>query len=178
MKHIRDCAKLSCIGPQYIWLSEFAKTNQGLELCLEKDDHDRVDVTYGATYCLLHNGNIKQVGEGDIGYWILDNEKSSKDLIKIFGAFHFPVINITKIRMVEEYNRLGFTEAMNKTWFCHTPVKNEPCGVCNPCKTVIEEGLSFRIPPAGMKRHETEMKFGHQKWFEYWKKVRFKVEGY
>jgi len=170
--------KISWIGPQYIWLSEFAKTNQGLELCLEKDDCDRVDNKYGATYCILHNGNLKQVKEGDIDYWILDDDKSSKDLIKVFGAFHFPVINITKLRMVEEYKRLGFTEAMKKTWFCHTPVKNKPCGVCNPCKQVIEEGLSFRIPPAGMKRHEAEMKFGHQKWFEYWKKIRFKVEGY
>jgi hypothetical protein len=169
---------ISWIGPQYIWLSEFAKTYQGIELCLEKDDADKVDVDYGATYCLLHNGHIKKVREGDIDYWILDNEKSSSDLIKVFGEFHFPIINITKIDMVEEYKRLGFTKTMIKTWFCHTPVNNEPCGVCNPCKTVVEEGLSFRIPPAGMKRHETEMKFGHQKWFEYWKKIRFRFAGF
>ncbi len=170
--------KISYIGPQYIWLSEFAKTNKGLELCIEKDNNDEVEIDYGATYCLLHNGNIKQIREGGIDYWILDNEKSSRDLIKLFGEFHFPVINITKTGMVDEYKRLGFTEAMKKTWFCHTPVNNEPCGVCNPCKQTIVEGLSFRIPPAGMKRHEVEMKFGHQKWFEYWKKIRFRFAGY
>jgi 7-cyano-7-deazaguanine synthase len=167
--------KISYIGPQYIWLSEFAKTNKGLELSIEKDVHD---IRYGATYCLLHNGNIKQVREGDIDYWILDKEKSSKDLNKIFGEFHFPVINITKIGMVEEYKRLGFTETMNKTWFCHTPVKNEPCGVCNPCKQTIEDGLSFRIPTSGMKRYATEMRLGNKKWFKYIKKIRLRINGY
>lgn len=167
----------SWIGPQYIWLSEFATTNQGLELCIEKD-LDNLDVKYGATYCLMQNGHIKHIMEGDLDYWILDNEKSCKDLIKIFGAFHFPVINITKIEMVEEYKRLGFSEAMNRTWFCHTPVKNEPCGVCNPCKQVIEEGLSFRIPPAGTKRNATDMRLGNKKWFKYIKKIRFRIKGY
>ena len=57
----------------------------------------------------------------------------------------------------EEYKRLGYSETMKKTWFCHTTVKGEPCGVCSPCRQTIEAGLSFRISRAGLERHEKEL---------------------
>jgi hypothetical protein len=35
---------------------------------------------------------------------------------------------------------------MDMTWFCHTPVRGRPCGICAPCVYTIEEGLARRVP--------------------------------
>ena len=164
---------ISYIGPQYIWLAEFAKSIKGLELCVETDDSTR-----GATWCLRKNGKLKKIIDGDLVYWILDEEKSSRDVMTVFGSLHFPIIEITKLDMLENYYRMGFSETMKKTWFCHTPVHGEPCGVCSPCRQAIKAGLAFRVPPAGMERHKKEMYFNHSGLFKYWKKIRYKVYGY
>jgi hypothetical protein len=73
---------------------------------------------------------------------------------------------------------MGYGDTMNKTWFCHNPVKNEPCGVCTPCKQVIAKGMSFRIKPSGMKRYETDLKYGEKLWFRLFKKIRWRIYGY
>jgi len=164
---------ISYIGPQYIWLAEFAKSNKGLELCIETGDTQN-----GATWCLLKNGKVKKIIDGDLVYWILDEENSSRDVMTLFGSLRFPLIEITKLEMLEKYKDMGFSETMKKTWFCHTPVNGEPCGVCNPCRQAIEAGLAFRIPPAGLERYKKDMQFSHSGWFKYWKKIRYRVYGF
>lgn len=166
--------KMTAIGPQYEWLSRFAKTNNGLELCLEKAD------TGKAYNCIVSYGAMKSIKNGDIAYRIIDEGKSSPDLIKLFGGFHFPLplFEITKSDMQEEYKKMGFGKTLDKTWFCHNPVNNEPCGICNPCKAVMEDGLSFRLSPAGLKRYQTEMEYGNYRWYEYMKKFRRRIIGY
>lgn len=164
---------ITYLGPQYIWLAEFAKSNKGLELCIEMDDSQ-----YGATYCIMKNGKLKKVIENDHVYWELDEENSSRDVLTVFGSLHFPIIEITKLDMLERYREMGFSDTMKKTWFCHTPVNGQPCGVCSPCTQTIESGLGFRIPAEGMARHKKEMEFINKRWFKYWKKVRFRIYGY
>jgi 7-cyano-7-deazaguanine synthase len=166
--------KLTFIGSQYDWLSRFAKTHESLEICLEKA------LTGRAYNCITKNGNVKKIINGDIVYFILDEEKSDADLFKIFGALRFPhpMFELTKFEMLEEYQKLGFGETINKTWFCHTPINNETCGLCNPCKAVVEEGLSFRLSPAGLARHNTEIKYGTYKWYILLKKIRRRIVGY
>lgn len=150
------------IGPQYDWLARYAKSVQGLELCLEKS---KISKAYN---CIMQNGDIKKISNGNIAYAIIDEKESSPDLVKVFGGFHFPLplFEKTKIEILEEYKILGFGETINKTWFCHRPINNEPCGWCNPCKSVIEEGLPFRIPPKGLKRYKIEKKFERFKWYK------------
>lgn len=167
-RRIRD---LTGLGSQYDWLARFANKDPGLELCLEKSYHGK------APKCILKYGTLTKVTEGDIMYYKLVEEKSEPDLYKIFGNMHFPIplFEITKYGLIEEYNKLGFKNTIAKTWFCHHPINDEPCGTCNPCKVVIKEGLGFRMTPAGMKRYETEMKYGDHVWFRYYKKIRQKI---
>lgn len=169
----RRLCDISYIGPQYIWLAEFVKTNVGLELCIEMDDSQ-----IGATFCVRKHGTLKKIKEGDIVYWKLDEENSSRDVMTVFGSLHFPVIEITKLEMLDGYRKMGYAETMAKTWFCHTPVNGEPCGVCSPCKQTIEAGLGFRIPSSGMERHKNELKLSEKSWYKYWKKIRYRVHGY
>ena len=164
--------KIFLIGSQYEWLSRFAKENQGLELCLEKSENCRTD------HCFATNGALKQIGEGEITYSIVDIDKSNADLISLFGAFRFPLFEITKLEILEEYKRLGFEETMKKTWFCHKPINNEPCGICNPCQQVVEEGLSFRLSPSGLARYKADIRIKKYKWYRYYKKIRQKIKGY
>lgn len=138
------------IGSQYDWLPRFAKQVNGLELCLEKAE------TSKARNCILKFGKIKTITEGKVTYCIIDNKNSSSDLIKVFGAFHFPLplFEMTKLDMREEYVKLGFGESIDKTWFCFTPIDNEPCGLCNPCISSIKEGMDFRFSTAGLRRYK------------------------
>jgi hypothetical protein len=43
---------------------------------------------------------------------------------------------------------------------------------------VIEEGLAFRLSPAGLKRYETDVKFGNYLWFKLLKKIRMRTHGF
>lgn len=166
--------KRESIGSQYDWLARFAKTYTGLELCIEPG------ISAKARSCILKLGEVIKISDSEIAYYVIDKGKSDKDLVSVFGDFHFPypLFEITKLQMIEEYYKLGFRDTLNKTWFCHNPVNNQPCGVCTPCKLVIEEGLVFRIPTAGLKRNKTEVKFGNRFWFKIMKKIRLRTAGY
>jgi len=140
------------LGSQYDWLARFAKEqNIEFELCLESEPGSK------ALQCIEKYGAVKDVSEGEISYCVIDREKSSEDLITIFGRFHFPLplFRISKLETLEEYKKLGFESTVSKTWFCHAPQNGVPCGLCNPCKSVIEAGMTFRLPPEALKRYYT-----------------------
>ena len=63
-------------------------------------------------------------------------------------ADKYPVFRIDKLGMAQEAEREGWSDYMDMTWFCHSPVGGKPCGVCGPCVYTIEEGLARRIPPS------------------------------
>lgn len=157
------------LGSQYEWLAEFAKSNPGIELTIESGGR--------LTDYFAREGNLEIQTLAGISYMAVDREVSNRDMITIFGNFHlpYPIKEMTKLEMVDEYHKLGFSETMLKTWFCHNPVSNQPCGVCTPCKQVIEKGLSYRIPPAGLKRYETDKKYQKHWWFRIWKKIRLRI---
>ncbi len=154
---------LTNLGSQFDWLGRFAKTIPGLEFSMEKGE------TSKGYNCIKNYGKLIRIDKKGYSYYILDKENSNADLLKIFGTLRFPVslFHTTKLEMVDLYKKLGFEDTMNKTWFCHHPVKNEPCGTCNPCKSAIKEGLAFRLPPKAIKRYNNCMKYGSNKWYRY-----------
>ncbi len=113
------------IGSQYDWLARFAKSIAGLELCLEKAESSK------ALNCILKFGALKL--EHDISnepYYVIDTDRSNQDLIQVFGPFRYPIIDKTKLEMVEEFKRLGFEQTMHKTWFLlHTDRRETLWGV-------------------------------------------------
>lgn len=162
------------LGSQYDWLSSFSKSNPGLELCFEKDESADL-------YYYLKKYEIMQTVQDDmIEYCKVDETKSDNDVIKVFGSFHFPLplLQTTKYEMIKEYKIMGFESTMNKTWFCHTPVNNRPCGVCVPCTIAIKEGLTFRFPEEALKRHRTDVALSGYFFYSIYKKFRYRVKGY
>ena len=41
---------------------------------------------------------------------------------------------------------------MSHIWFCHTPINDKPCGLCNPCNTKFDSQMFFMLPPEAIKR--------------------------
>jgi hypothetical protein len=83
----------------------------------------------------------------------------SKD--PIFSVFSFPSLGLTKLDMRKRASEGGFLPLMEMTWFCHWPIRDKPCGYCNPCRYTREEGLDYRLPPQTWLR---EKEFRLRKW--------------
>jgi 7-cyano-7-deazaguanine synthase len=139
-------------GIQYEWLARFSKTNKNIELIIHQDDK--------AITVIKAFGDIKKVNDKEKGeYYVLDTSKSSEELSELFGNFHFPLLKYTKLIMKKEAEKLGFIDIMNETWFCHRPINELPCGLCNPCKYTIEEGMGYRLPRKALRRYKTKKMF-------------------
>lgn len=128
------------IGTQYTWLAKFCR-QRGLgdvEIGFEKDRH-------GAGALLL---DIVVEGSSAAGYAVhrLPPQEQHTDVGTVFGAYIFPLFDISKREMVREVDARGWRAIMLETWFCHRPVGTEPCSRCHPCLNVIAAGLGWRIP--------------------------------
>lgn len=147
--------KIVPIGSQYEWLARFAKEKglQGLELGIEKATSSQVVTIFNKL-----QAELQLVGEGDCAYYEINKSDSNPDLMRVFGQFHYPsaLYNMTKTEMLVEYKRLGFEETIVKTWFCHKPIRNKPCGICSPCKSTLSEGMKFRFPKSSLVRNKFE----------------------
>lgn len=133
-------------GGQYDWLARFSKQLNGLELTIHQDDK--------AFEIIKQFGNLNKITNSSKGeYFVLDIMNSSAELIKVFGCFDFPILEYSKLDMKKDAEENGFINLMNKTWFCHTPIENEACGICNPCIYTIEEGLKYRFSAKALRRY-------------------------
>ena len=134
------------IGSQYEWLACFALIHPGIELGVLVDPN----------WVKLLNkfGELKKNFNSDIGdYYVVDTEHSSGDFITLFGNYHFPLAFLKKLEMKEKYIAWGSKDIMELTWFCHTPINEEPCGKCIPCKIAIEAGLKDRFSKTALKQY-------------------------
>ena len=151
-KRITDSFKViynaARIGTQYDWLARFAhQMNMKLELGFEYIPvGNRVD-----TY-IESNGKYKEESimtrDGKIEYIEIDTSQTSDDVNNVFGAFRFglPLRKMTKLETLDTYKKMGFEEVVPMTWFCAHPVFGMPCGLCNPCETVMKANMGFRMP--------------------------------
>jgi hypothetical protein len=140
------------LGSQYVWLAKFAKQNGiRVELGFEKNDGGRV-YKYFDKYGAYRDVTIAlEAGSETLSYREFDGSRTSEDLMILFGSFRFglPLIETTKLGLVEAYKKIGYKEVIPLTWFCAHPLKGKPCGLCNPCASVMKAGMGFRMPLRG-----------------------------
>lgn len=120
------------IGPQYLWLAEYARmmARSDLELCVHVDDK---------AYRLL---KWHESGPGREDAMVAEAIRE-----QFLGRFRFPVLDQSKVAMLASARRAGFESLMDLTWFCQMPTREGlPCGFCNPCQWTVDEGLSYRVP--------------------------------
>jgi len=77
----------------------------------------------------------------------------------IYKYFRFPLLDFTKIDMLEHSKRRGYFDILNLSWFCFTPINGKPCGLCNPCKTAVHEGMDHRLPSESLLRNKYHKAF-------------------
>lgn len=138
-KH-RQLAGRFHIGPQYLWLSEYARQSgiEDLELSVHYDDRAH-------SVCVLLQ-SLEDANEG-----LITGQDASPE--NLFRFFSFPLLDLSKVRMRELAQEHGFDDLMELTWFCHQPTRSgKPCGFCNPCHWTLEEGLGNRLPTAARLR--------------------------
>ena len=77
----------------------------------------------------------------------------SSDAEMVFGRLDFGMLDVSKVEAKRIAQKMGWMPIMRKTWFCHEPVKGKPCGVCNPCKDAMNEGMRWRMPLSARLRY-------------------------
>jgi len=157
--------KTDFFGSQYDWLARFATTIRNLELTIHQDDK-------AFSIIQKHGDLLEKRDEVKGDYYVLDQDTSTDDLIKVFGNYHFPLLNSNKLEMKRWAEEMNYIDIMNKTWFCHHPKNNAPCGVCNPCIYTIEEGLEYRFSKRALRRYKFDKFIGPIKKTVFYKGVR------
>jgi hypothetical protein len=127
-------------GTQYEWLARFANEQgiKNLELCVQNSGSQR-------NYDMMNY--FRSINDGDDNVYKVDDKFIGSDFYEIFKYYVFPVINFSKLDMLNILKERGVNEFLKFTWFCHNPRPNgKPCGNCVPCSLVIKQGLSKRLP--------------------------------
>ena len=55
---------------------------------------------------------------------------------------------------------------MNLSWFCHSPINDELCGLCGFCDDAMNTGMEWRMPELAQKRYK------HKKIYLFIRKVQ------
>lgn len=128
------------LGSQYDWLARYGRQNQidGLELSVHVDDRAEVFLR-------------GRVADGT-GVWRVANS-ADEDLAAVFGPFAFPLLTLSKVQMRELARQQGYLGILEMSWFCHAPVREQPCGRCDPCRFSIKEGMAYRLTRGGIIRN-------------------------
>lgn len=134
------------LGSQYDWLARLALEHPGLELGIEKANHEK---TVGCRATILKNGALTE----DNGILVLDRARSTEDCVLVMGNFRFPILGITEDEMAENIRAWGYEDIMRMIWFCHTPLRGKPCGMCRPCQQKMEGGMEHLLPKDARRRY-------------------------
>ena len=134
------------LGSQYDWLARYVRQFglRGLELCIHVDDR--------AESFVRPHVELRQSRDGD-GWWVLGPSAAADPDLALFADYRFPLLRASKVEMRDMARTQGLLPLMLRTWFCHSPQGDVPCGRCNPCVYTVDEGLAERLPAAAMRRY-------------------------
>jgi hypothetical protein len=135
----QEILKLKRNGTQYEWLARYADEIgvDDLELCV-----DMVSPGFFSTY--IKPNLVKEFDGKGYNFRLMDHPENP--VLTMYRYFRFPVQEYTKRDLQRLAVKHGFIDLMNHTWFCHTPINGQPCGLCVPCKVTMEHGMRRRIP--------------------------------
>lgn len=135
------------LSGQYEWLNRYAKQNQltDLEMGFQRNDD--------APHFESLRAHSAAAGAADgSDTWRLRSDHGHPDLL-LFERFSFPNLWLSKNEMAEFARIYGFLEILEKSWFCHYPVRETPCGACSVCRHVMDAGMPYRFTAMGRFRN-------------------------
>ena len=138
------------VGLQYEW---FALLTKHLGLKMEAGI---VNQYHGKVEQAIDNEGMLVPIENDIlpgRYCILPKE--GNDLAStLFGNLILPIIRYTKKDEERIAREKDWISIMEMSWFCHTPIDGQPCGLCGPCDDAMNTGMEWRMPKEAQKRYK------------------------
>jgi hypothetical protein len=136
---LREIRKRTFIGSQYAWLPAFCKHNAFADMELGVHVDDKVQTLLRSFVMEFeHPGGFRSIR--------VDPRHADTAEYRLFRYFSFPLFRIDKLGIGRQAETEGWSALMDMTWFCHTPLRGKPCGICAPCVYTIEEGLAHRVP--------------------------------
>lgn len=132
-------SKRGRIGLQYPILASFAEQTgcDAMELCIES--------TTDSARILKSVVEPEDTSVGTV--YILPADTDGVE--QLFRYFTFPLLDYTKLNMLEEAKRRGWMSIMTQTWFCFNPTAGFPCGMCQTCRIAKRDGLGKRVGRVG-----------------------------
>lgn len=134
------------LGSQHEWLARLAYVNPGLEIGTEAGSKEVSHIIHA-----IEDFGVLEF-DGEIGY--LNKEKSTPEGVLVFGNLRFPIIKKTERDMLKLIREWKYEDVMENIWFCHAPLKGEPCGMCHPCQVKIESDMEFLLPKIALKKYK------------------------
>jgi 7-cyano-7-deazaguanine synthase in queuosine biosynthesis len=145
-KYLREKYK---IGNQYEWFALYCEKNSiELEAGVVHQYHGKVEDAIKEEGLIVPikndflDGRRRVVPKGD-------NFKA----FNVFGNLILPILDKTKEDEEKIAREKGWIEIMKLTWFCHSPIKGEPCGLCGPCDDAMNTGMKWRLPASAIRRY-------------------------
>ena len=77
-----------------------------------------------------------------------DNDDPTYTILKRSYFPHF-MRHLEKTSEWEYFKQHDAEDIARMTWFCHRPVLGMTCGLCNPCKDALNEGMAWRVSKLG-----------------------------
>lgn len=142
----QEFAAKTGLGIQHDWLARLALQYPMMDLCIEKVVSGHMPVREA----IMKNGALIKTDSG----YVLDKEKSEKNLQLVLGNFTLPIFEKTELDMLADIKAWGYQDVMSLIWFCHSPLNGTPCGVCNPCCTKVDSQMAFLLPPKALRRNK------------------------
>ena len=96
-------------------------------------------------------------GEGPYGRFRVVSKGASSDAATVLGRLDFGMLDVSKVEAKRIAQESGWMPVMRRTWFCHAPVNGKPCGICNPCKDAMVEGMRWRMPLSARLRYWAQL---------------------
>lgn len=116
-----ELARVAHIGTQYVWLAQFCRDmgfgNSEVELCMPRIDPPNA---------------LQRMKFEDPQAPELRLKPGAPQTL--FGFYSFPTRHVSKADMKARAIERGFWPILERSWFCHHPIRGQPCGHCGPCK--------------------------------------------
>lgn len=139
------------LGEQYEWFALYCDaTGIRVECGLERSERSKAMQVISAQ-CRL----TPFVGD-DIGgrLHVLSKEGlSSSDGYVVFRNLLLGITDTSKEEAKSYAEAHGWLDIMKRTWFCFNPIGGKPCGLCNPCRDAMNEGMGWRMPAVSKARY-------------------------
>lgn len=143
----RKITKTHQLGAQYEWLARLAAVYPGLEIGIEKANHEK---TVGGRASILKFGKLLTRD----GITFLDKENSTAECALVMGNFRFPIIHLTEDDMLTQLQQWGYEDILRMIWFCHEPLDGKPCGMCRACQQKMESSMTFLLSSKARRRYQ------------------------